>query len=297
MKKYFYILLSLFVVFAGVKPVSAATLTASDVDLSACYGTTIDVVKFQQTIDSNPDKEYIYKVGGFRDVVGKHECSIVFSPEPLEFYAEGNYFYADTSVPYNSIVILRHNNGLDVPRSDYQIENAWDGNILVELLSPLDAGPTEPNSEDFGGWFGDLGGSIKDLGSTIVTGITNAIEDIFVPKDGVFEEFFNNIKTGLIEQMGYQAYLDLFKELDSTNLQEREFTDVKVDNLNIAGVQLPEMTLIESDIINDNIYRFHNILRGFVFLLLLLAILNDFYKLVRGTSLIDLNVVINKTKD
>lgn len=171
-------------------------------------------------------------------------------------------------------------------------------NSIFEFFKPL---------IDFIGWIIEfLGGIAAAIGNfiwslfkgaidLIVGGISTIVDwigsffkflgdlfhDLFVPSDSYFEKETGKLQTQIESKVGTEEYTNALNSL--TRASRSGLQDIKV---NLWGVTV---TLIPFSLINPYISTIQDWTRGFMFVFIVLWQINNMYKLVRGTSLINFN--------
>lgn len=107
------------------------------------------------------------------------------------------------------------------------------------------------------------------------------LHDLFVPGSDYFEKETGKLQSQIEAKVGTEEYTNALNSL--TRASRSGLSDIKV---NLWGITV---TLVPFSIINPYISTIQNWTRGFMFVFIVLWQINNMYKLVRGTSLINFN--------
>lgn len=108
----------------------------------------------------------------------------------------------------------------------------------------------------------------------------NAFKYMFVPSDDFLSATFNSFKSSFEEKMGYENYTNFINQFQNVGSGTLDNVDV-----NIMGVNA---TIINFSPMKSILTTLQDYLRGFIFAMLVLYNINQVYKLIRGTSLIEM---------
>lgn len=114
------------------------------------------------------------------------------------------------------------------------------------------------------------------------------LKSLFVPEDNFFENTTNELKEQFTEKIPYQAYLELFE-----NIQDVSEGDLAGLNVNFKGYKIgnteigTENNWIKFDMILKYKQTWFQWCRGFTYIFFIIYNLNQLIKFLRGFSVAD----------
>ena len=119
---------------------------------------------------------------------------------------------------------------------------------------------------------------IKDLPSKIANAISDLFSYLFVPGENFFSDKFNQIKEDFTNKVGLDASaLDDLKDISSGDMADSGYFEGVINGKRVKFVDFSFMS--------GFITKFHDVVRGFVYPLLVLYNMNQIYFLIRGVDL------------
>lgn len=138
---------------------------------------------------------------------------------------------------------------------------------------------TDDNDDD-GFWNSVIGGigevieGIKGISGGIINGLKELLLSLFVPEQEYFQNKFDQIKIKFFERVG----------IDTSEFEQLK--DVSPENINFEVNLLgKDIKLIDLSFLDGILPKFHNLIRGFFYPLLLFYNMDQIYFLIRGTHL------------
>lgn len=128
----------------------------------------------------------------------------------------------------------------------------------------------------------DIGETTADLFDIIYRAVVAALKTCFVPPDDFFDNWKNTFIGMLQEKLSIDEYLDFIsslKEISSARLNDFKVT--------LFGT---ECTVLTFSWYYKNIDTINDLIRGFTYLVLVFFNINQAYKMLRGTSLIKMEM-------
>lgn len=124
----------------------------------------------------------------------------------------------------------------------------------------------------------DIWQEIVGLPSTILAGIQDMFQFLFVPKPNYFTEKFNNMK------ISFDAKVKVDKEgiKQLGNVSSGSFTGISDFEGTVYG---KKVKFVDLSWLDRYINRIHNLARGFMYPLMLLYNCNQIYFLIRGNHI------------
>ena len=227
--------------------------------------------------------------------------------DQLQFKARGQGLYGDVPVVVGAdgaLYDLRTGDrvasredaqvgGIPIPRT---VEEEWAFQDTLTKNPAKEETKEETKPADLSGFFAKLWEWLKKILDAILA-IPKAIIDalkallllLFIPADGFWEDNFNNVRLALTEKLGVDQLLDNVDQLGGAS--GGTFSDITVSLLGVSG-----LTVIDADSVNSVLEHIHKWVRGVVFPFLLFYNINQLYKLVRGTSLVEATRNLNRMK-
>ena len=159
------------------------------------------------------------------------------------------------------------------PFSDVFILNNL-GNLVSNILSYIN-----PSSDNF-------------LGKKLVELIGDLLKSLFIPKEDYFSNKFTTLKQSFSERLSYQSYIDIFEQ--SKLIMADEQLSIDLDNYIVGSNTLTINKFIDFSIFDKYKSTYYSFVRGFTYIFLILYVINNFYKLIRGTSI--MNAISHKNE-
>lgn len=163
------------------------------------------------------------------------------------------------------------------------------GKALDDVGNPDKPGEGEGEGGNTGiwDWLKDLLQKILDaingLIGALLDGLKALLVSLFVPGEGFLTDAFNDMLSPLQNKLPIGAYTDLVSKLQNVGAKELQNVQVTLYGQTV--------TIIDWGYYKANKATFDDIIRGFVFVLLLAYNINNIYKLVRN------NDVLGKRRD
>lgn len=161
------------------------------------------------------------------------------------------------------------------------------GKALDDVGNPDKPGEGEGGNTGIWDWLKDLLQKILDaingLIGALLDGLKALLISLFVPGDGFLTDAFNDMLSPLQNKLPIGAYTDLVSKLQNVGAKELQNVQVTLYGQTV--------TIIDWGYYKANKATFDDIIRGFVFILLLAYNINNIYKLVRN------NDVLGKRRD
>lgn len=163
------------------------------------------------------------------------------------------------------------------------------GKALDDVENPDKPGEGEGEGGNTGiwDWLKDLLQKILDaingLIGALLDGLKALLVSLFVPGEGFLTDAFNDMLSPLQNKLPIGAYTDLVSKLQNVGAKELQNVQVTLYGQTV--------TIIDWGYYKANKATFDDIIRGFVFVLLLAYNINNIYKLVRN------NDVLGKRRD
>lgn len=120
----------------------------------------------------------------------------------------------------------------------------------------------------------------------LLEGLKDLAISLFVPSDTFFNDQFNKIKLPLIDKLGYQQYIDVFKDFNSDTLQDITIT-IKGQTVVIVKLSIFEKF---RNLCNSAVY-------GLMFFGLAYYNYSQIYRLIRGNSYGKMAQTIDRMKE
>ena len=180
------------------------------------------------------------------------------------------------------INIIIENSSRDFANVIKTSDNIWE--TLINLPKNVFAPFLEPLSNLFNGTtnifdlLGDIPGMIGDVFSALLQGL-------FIPENDYFSNKFNEVKLALINNLGYDEYINIFSDLENVN--EGNINSINLENYKIGSLTINISNFKDISKISNYRDTWFSWVRGFIFVLLIIYNFNQIYKLIRGTSLAD----------
>ena len=146
--------------------------------------------------------------------------------------------------------------------------------FLTDIISFLN-----PSSDNF-------------FGKKIIELIGDLLKTLFIPKEDYFSNKFTTLKESFSERLSYQSYIDIFEQ--SKLIKGDEQLSIDLDNYVVGSNTLSINKFIDFSIFDKYKSTYFGFVRGFTYIFLVLYVINNFYKLIRGTSL--MNAIIHKNE-
>lgn len=146
--------------------------------------------------------------------------------------------------------------------------------FLTDIISFLN-----PSSDNF-------------FGKKIIELIGDLLKTLFIPKEDYFSNKFTTLKESFSERLSYQSYIDIFEQ--SKLIKGDEQLSIDLDNYVVGSNTLSINKFIDFSIFDKYKSTYYGFVRGFTYIFLVLYVINNFYKLIRGTSL--MNAIIHKNE-
>lgn len=129
-------------------------------------------------------------------------------------------------------------------------------------------------------WLKKIYQAIIAIPGAILGALYKLILFLAIPSDGFFTNKFNELKMFIEDETQVKDLIDDFKGLGGGS--GGSFKDVTVSLMGVGGLEV-----IDADSINSVLDKIHSWVRGVFFPFLLLYNINQIYKLIRGTSLLE----------
>lgn len=107
-----------------------------------------------------------------------------------------------------------------------------------------------------------------------------------MPEEGYFEEEFNSIKDMLAQRLSYQSYIDILEQTKDVIADEQ--ISIPMEGLQVGSLNINLPKFVDFELIEQCKPYYFPWIRGICFILLLLGQINGLYKMIRGTSLMDI---------
>ena len=146
--------------------------------------------------------------------------------------------------------------------------------FLTDIISFLN-----PSSDNF-------------FGKKIIELIGDLLKTLFIPKEDYFSNKFTTLKESFSERLSYQSYIDIFEQ--SKLIKGDEQLSIDLDNYVVGSNTLSINKFIDLSIFDKYKSTYYGFVRGFTYIFLVLYVINNFYKLILGTSL--MNAIIHKNE-
>ena len=124
----------------------------------------------------------------------------------------------------------------------------------------------------------DIWHSIQALPSAIVSGVREVLTFIFVPNEEYFASKFDEIQSNFVNKL----------EVDTSDLEKlKNVPEINLNNLSEfqGTIYGKRVKFVDFTFLNQYKSTFHNLVRGFIFPLLILYNMNQIYFLIRGVNL------------
>ena len=121
------------------------------------------------------------------------------------------------------------------------------------------------------------------FGKKIIELIGDLLKTLFIPKEDYFSNKFTTLKESFSERLSYQSYIDIFEQ--SKLIKGDEQLSIDLDNYVVGSNTLSINKFIDFSIFDKYKSTYYGFVRGFTYIFLVLYVINNFYKLIRGTSL------------
>lgn len=132
--------------------------------------------------------------------------------------------------------------------------------------------------------FGGLNTAINNLGTTIISGITNSLKSLFIPSDTYFQSKFDWLKTALRDRLSLSSYEQIITSFSAVS--QGKFEDVTITIMGCSG------KILDGAWFGKVMNQVHDWIRGLMFILLVFYNYNQIYKLIRGTDLMGVSRTI-----
>ena len=139
--------------------------------------------------------------------------------------------------------------------------------FLTDIISFLN-----PSSDNF-------------FGKKIIELIGDLLKTLFIPKEDYFSNKFTTLMESFSERLSYQSYIDIFEQ--SKLIKGDEQLSIDLDNYIIGSNTLSINKFIDFSIFDKYKSTYFGFVRGFTYIFLVLYVINNFYKLIRGTSIMN----------
>lgn len=131
--------------------------------------------------------------------------------------------------------------------------------------------------------------AILAIPSLIINALKALLLALFVPTDGFWDDNVNDIRKVVTDELDAE---DLLEEVDNLGgVSGGQFKDVVVSLMGVDNLEV-----IDADSVNSVLNFIHKFVRGVVFPFLILYNINQLYKLIRGTSLVEATRNLNRMK-
>ena len=145
-------------------------------------------------------------------------------------------------------------------------------------------GDDENNNDESGFWDTVISGinsvveGITNVTGSILNGLKELLLSLFVPEQEYFQNKFDNIKIKFLDRVGIDtSEFEQLKDISSEDVVDND--NFKV---NLFG---KDMKIIDLSFLNGILPQFHNLIRGFLYPLLIFYNMDQIYFLIRGTHL------------
>ena len=164
-------------------------------------------------------------------------------------------------------------------------------------------GVTDPEGASTGGLFSKLFEWLKALldalfkilnailaiPALIINALKALILALFVPADGFWDENVNDLRKIVTDELDTEDLIDNVDDLGGVS--GGQFKDVIVSLMGVDNLEV-----IDADSVNKVLDIIHKWVRGVVFPFLIFYNINQLYKLIRGTSLVEATRNLNRVK-
>lgn len=139
---------------------------------------------------------------------------------------------------------------------------------------------TPPGDDDSGFWNSVISGisevvqGVKGITSGILNGLKEILISLFVPEEDYFSSKFEQIKTKFMDRVGIDT--SGFDELENVSAEDINF-EATVLGINVKFIDLSFLEGILS--------KFHDLVRGFLYPLLIFYNMDQIYFMIRGSHL------------
>lgn len=130
------------------------------------------------------------------------------------------------------------------------------------------------------------------FGKKIIELIGDLLKTLFIPKEDYFSNKFTILKESFSERLSYQSYIDILEQTELIVAHEQ--LSIDLDNYVVGSNTLSINKFIDFSIFDKYKSTYYGFVRGFTYIFLVLYVINNFYKLIRGTSL--MNAIIHKNE-
>lgn len=123
------------------------------------------------------------------------------------------------------------------------------------------------------------------FGKKIIELIGDLLKFLFIPSDDFFSSNFDKIKINLSNRLSYQSYINLLEQTKNLVADEQIFIDF--NNYNVGTNNISVSKFIDFSIFNKYKSIYYAFIRGTTFIFMVIFVINHFYKMIRGTNLIN----------
>ena len=175
-------------------------------------------------------------------------------------------------------------------------------NAIYQLNSPIDK--INANLTDLTALISKIDGNIKDVkvdfdvnnyASTVSQEINNVLVKVFIPGDTYIDNKYQEINVELENKLGYQQYTNFFDDIKE--IKDAKPTNITINTSHITNMfsgssgtsgadASSEITLINFDIYYKYKDEVDKIIRGIMFILLLVFNVRHIYILIRGSDML-----------
>lgn len=128
----------------------------------------------------------------------------------------------------------------------------------------------------------DIGGILADLLDIIFRAVVKALSACFIPPDDFFNDWKDILENMLEDKLDFNSYLKFVTDIKS-------ITSSKLDNFKVTLFG-KECTILTFSWYYKNQDAIDDLIRGVTFLVLVFFNINQSYKMIRGTSLVKVNL-------